>query len=244
MTVTATSNIDILAIGAHPDDVEVGAGGLMAKFNKLGLKTAIIDLSAGELATNGTPEIRGQEALQAAQVLGLSWRKCLNLPDRGLKTSRLTIDKLVQIIRESRPRLILCPYWEDRHPDHVQAARLVEESWFDAGLTKIQAQIKPYRPPQLWHYFLSRAGEPKFIVDVSDYYEIKREAILTHRSQFGRQASSQETFLNCGPGSMLAIVESRDRFLGSSIGYSYGEGFTTRTPLAIDNPLGLMGVPR
>ncbi len=241
---TVISNIDILAIGAHPDDVEVGAGGLMAKFHKLGLKTAIIDLSAGELATNGTPEIREQEALQAAQVLRLSWRKCLNLPDRGLKTSRFNIDKLVRIIRESRPRLMLSPYWEDRHPDHVQAAQLVEEAWFDAGLTKIQTQSKPYRPLQLWHYFLSRAGEPKFIVDVSDDYALKREAILAHLSQFGKQANSQETFLNCGPGSMLAVVESRDRFFGSSIGCTYGEGFTTRTPLAIDNPLGLMGVPR
>ena len=241
---TVISNIDILAIGAHPDDVEVGAGGLMAKFNKLGLKTAIIDLSAGELATNGTPEIREQEALQAARVLGLTWRKCLNLPDRGLKTSRENIDNLVHVIRESRPGLILSPYWEDRHPDHVRAAQLVEEAWFDAGLAKIQTHIKPHRPPQLWHYFLSRAGEPKFIVDVSDYYEIKRVAILAHHSQFGKLVSSQETFLNCGPGSMLAIVESRDRFFGSSIGCFYGEGFTTRTPLAIDNPLGLMGVQR
>lgn len=242
--VKISSKVDILAIGAHPDDVEVGAGGLMAKFNQQGLKTALIDLSAGELATNGTPAIRCQEAQQAAQVLRLAWRKCLDLPDRGIAISRGNINALVQIIRECRPQLLLCPYWEDRHPDHVGAAQLVEEAWFDAGLAKIPTQGNPYRPPHLWYYFLARAGEPKFIVDVAENYEIKREAILAHFSQFGKMAGSRETFLNCGPGSMLSLVESRDRYFGSLIGCSHGEGFTTRTPLAIKNPSGLLGVLR
>ncbi|AQS59744.1 bacillithiol biosynthesis deacetylase BshB1 [Desulforamulus ferrireducens] len=234
--------VDILAIGAHPDDVEVGAGGLMAKFNQLGLKTAIIDLTAGELASNGTPALRSQEAQQAAQILGVVWRSCLGLPDRALAASRANINALVQMIRESQPQLILCPYWEDRHPDHVRAAQLIEEAWFDAGLAKIATQGQPHRPPNLWYYYLSRAGEPKFIIDVGEYYEIKRAAMLAHLSQFGKLAGSKETFLNCGPGSLLSLVESRDRYFGSLIGCSFGEGFTTRTPLAINNPSALLGV--
>ncbi|MCL5781260.1 MAG: bacillithiol biosynthesis deacetylase BshB1 [Firmicutes bacterium] len=236
------SKIDVMAVGAHPDDVEVGAGGLVATFVKSGLKVGILDLTAGELATNGTVEERQEEARRAGEVLGLAWRKCLGIPDRGITTGKENLLQLVEVIRESRPRLILCPYWEDRHPDHVHACRLVQEAWFDAGLTRIGCPLPPFRAGQIWYYFLARAAEPTFIVDVSACYHTKRSAIMAHETQFGKSLNSTETFLNAGPGSLLSIIESRDRYFGSLAGCMYGEGFTTGSPLAIHNPLALLGV--
>jgi len=236
------SKIDILAVGAHPDDVEVGAGGLLTKFIKLGLTVGIVDLTAGEMASNGTPEERRQEALAAAGIMGAAWRQWLGIPDRVIKLDKENILRLVEIIRESRPKLVLCPYWQDRHPDHTATSNLVQEAYFDSGLKKVSANSPAYRPPHLWYYFLARAGEPKFIVDISAVYKIKQRALAAYASQFGREAGQVDTFLNTGPGNMLALVESRDRYYGSLIGCFYGEGFTTGSPLAIGNPLGLLGV--
>ncbi|SHF08265.1 bacillithiol biosynthesis deacetylase BshB1 [Desulforamulus putei DSM 12395] len=231
-----------MAIGAHPDDVEVGAGGLVAKLIKSGLRVGIVDLTAGELATNGTAEERREEARRAGEVLGLTWRQCLAIPDRGITTGKEYLMRLVEVIRKSRPGLILCPYWEDRHPDHVNASRLVQEAWFDSGLTRVGSRLPPFRAGQIWYYYISGAVEPKFIVDVSECYHTKRLAILAHQTQFGKSPNSTETFLNAGPGSLLSVVESRDRYFGSLIGCMYGEGFTTKSPLAIHNPLALLGV--
>ncbi|AEF94558.1 LmbE family protein [Desulfotomaculum nigrificans CO-1-SRB] len=236
------SKVDILAIGAHPDDVETGAGGLLSKFIKLGFTAGIVDLTAGEMATNGNPAERRREALRATEIMGLPWRKCLGIPDRGIQVNRHNIMLLVQVIRESRPKLILCPYWEERHPDHVNACQLVKEAYFDAGLRKIESNWAPFRPQQIWYYFLSRAGEPKLIVDITDVYNIKKAALAAHVTQFGRQTGRWDTFLNTGPGSLMALVESRDRYFGSLIGCMYGEGFTMDTPLAIKNPVTLLEV--
>lgn len=236
------SKIEVMAVGAHPDDVEVGTGGLLATFIKQGLKVGVVDLTAGEMASNGTTEERHEEARRAAEVLGLTWRKCLGIPDRGIATEKKYLLQLVEVIRQSRPRLILCPYWEDRHPDHVNASRLVQEAHFDAGLAKVDCQLPPFRAEQIWYYFLARAAEPTFIVDVSDCYQTKRLAMTAHASQFGKDLNRTETFLNAGPGNMLSIIESRDRYFGSLIGKMYGEGFITPAPLAIHNPLGLLGV--
>ncbi|GAB6180277.1 bacillithiol biosynthesis deacetylase BshB1 [Desulfotomaculum defluvii] len=234
--------IDVLAVGAHPDDIEVGTGGLVAKFINQGLKVGVVDLTAGEMSTNGTTEERRLEAQRAAQILGVAWRKCLGLPDRDVSLIKKNIQALVEVIRESRPQLILCPYWEDRHPDHVNAARLVKEANFDAGLKRFSHHLSAHRAKYIWHYFLSRSVEPQFVVDVSEFYEKKRAAIMAHQTQFGESLQQSETFLNTGPGSMLAIVESRDRFYGAITGCTYGEGFITTAPLAVKNPTYFMGV--
>nr|WP_315990532.1 hypothetical protein [Desulforamulus aquiferis] len=149
---------------------------------------------------------------------------------------------MVKILRECRPTLILAPYWDDRHPDHINTSRLVQESHFSAGLRKLLPDMEPYRPPQVWYYFLSKAAEPKFIVDISDVYNNKRSAVLAHETQFGNKAGRVETFLNYGPGSLLDLMESRDRYFGSLIGVLHGEGFTTKGPLALRNPLNLLEV--
>ena len=235
------TKVDVLAFGAHPDDVEAGAGGLVAKFARAGLRVAIVDITAGEMSTNGTTEERAEEARRAGEILGLAWRKCLGIPDRDIALSKANLLQVVEVMRACQPRLVLCPFWEDRHPDHMQAARLVQEAHFDAGLLKVSTQSEAFRPAQVWHYYLSRASEPKFIVDISEHYITKRQALLAHQTQFGHQAEQLETFLNTGPGSFLALVESRDRYYGSLTGCMYGEGFTTTTALALD-PLALLGV--
>ncbi|MEG6521457.1 bacillithiol biosynthesis deacetylase BshB1 [Desulfotomaculum sp. 1211_IL3151] len=230
-----------MAIGAHPDDVEVGAGGLVARFVHQGIRVGIVDLAAGEMSTNGTVEERRQEAQRAALMLGAVWRKCLGLPDRDIALIKENVQALVTLIRESKPQLIICPYWEDRHPDHVNAAKLTAEANFDAGLKRIAPHLPPHRAKYIWHYFLSTAVEPQFVVDVSPFYEIKRAAIKAHQTQFGKDRE-QQTFLNTGPGSMLSIIESRDRFYGARTGCMYGEGFITTAPLAVKDPSLLMGV--
>lgn len=235
------TKVDVLAFGAHPDDVEVGAGGLVARFVKLGLKVAIVDITAGEMSTNGTPEEREEEAQRAGAILGVTWRNCLGIADRGIVLSKSNLLQIVEIMRAYQPKLILCPYWEDRHPDHINTAKLVQEAHFDAGLGKVLTNNPAFRPAQVWHYFVSRASEPKFIVDISEHYSIKKSAALAHQTQFGNHLSFRETFLNAGPGSLLSLIESRDRYFGSLIGCTYGEGFTTTTPLALD-PMTLLGV--
>lgn len=237
----AISKIDVLAIGAHPDDVEVGAGGLVAKLSKMGLLIGVVDLSAGEMASNGTPEERRLEALNAGEHLNLAWRKCLGIPDRGIEVKEEYVLALTRVIREARPRLILSPYWDDRHPDHVNGSSLIRECHFNSGLRKFLPDVKPYRPSQLWYYFLSRAPEPKYIVDISEVYELKKQAISAYETQFGKGAGKTATYLNHGPGSLIDLIEARDRYFGSLIGVKYGEGFTTQGPLAIKNPLSILG---
>lgn len=234
--------VDVLAVGAHPDDVEVGAGGVLAKLVQSGATAGIVDLTAGEMASNGTVEERRREAVEAAGCIGASWRKCLGLADRGIEINKTTVQLLVDVIREARPSLILCPFWEERHPDHVQACKLVQEAYFDAGLVKIASNFAPFRPETIWYYFLARATEPKFIVDVTEVYEIKRSALFAHASQFGKDTERAGTFLNSGPGNMVELVESRDRYFGALIGCRYGEGFTLSSPLAVRNPLSLLEV--
>lgn len=231
----------MLAFGAHPDDVEVGAGGLVARLVKSGLRVAIVDITAGEMSTNGTPDERAREAQRAGAILGVAWRKCLGIADRDIALTKPNLLQIVEIIRDFKPKLILCPYWQDRHPDHINAAKLVQEAYFDAGLCKVSTKSSAFRPAQVWHYFLSQASEPKFTVDISEYYSIKKSAILAHQTQFGSYLKLKDTFLNAGPGSLLSLIESRDRYFGSLIGCMYGEGFTTTTPLALD-PMGLLGV--
>lgn len=220
----------------------MGAGGLVAKFADQGIRVGIVDLTAGEMSTNGTVEERRQEAQRAALTLGAVWRQCLGLPDRDIALLKDNIQALAKLIRVSRPQLIICPYWEDRHPDHINASKLTTEANFDAGLTKLAPHLPIHRAGGIWHYFLSKAVEAQFVVDVSPYYEIKRAAIMAHQTQFGQGLEQRETFLNTGPGSMLSIIESRDRFFGALTGCRYGEGFITSTPLAVKEPTLLMGV--
>ncbi len=227
--------VDIIAFGAHPDDVEIGAGGFLAKEAALGYKVGIVDLTRGEMGSRGTPDERAGEAGRAAVILGAVWRLNLELPDGNVTVNQESITKVVKVIRTYRPSIILAPYWEDRHPDHVKTGQLVIEAHFKAGLKKFEPEWEAFRPSIVLHYFLNKIGGYSFIVDVSGYYPKKQEAISAYHSQFGPAGLKQLAVL--GVKAPLQVIESRDRFQGAQIGTAYGEAFWVRTPVPVDDPM-------
>jgi len=229
-----TQQIDIIAFGAHPDDVEIGCGGLLAKEARLGYKTAIIDLTRGEMSTNGTVEERQAESAKAMRILGASWRENLEIPDGGIEVNDDYVARVVKVLRTYRPKLILAPYWEDRHPDHAAASRLIQEAHFAAGLRKLMPELPPFRPVEVLYYFLHQDVEPDFVVDVTEVYEQKKAAIMAHESQFGRQNKMLPTILN---GGFPYLLESRNRYYGGKIKTLFAEGFVVKNWLEIRDPL-------
>ncbi len=219
--------VDLMAFGAHPDDVEIGAGGLVASEAAKGFKVAIVDLTRGEMGSRGTVELRAQEADAGRAVLGAAWRTNLSIPDRHITIDDANLLSVVRLLREYRPRLILAPYWVDRHPDHVKASELITEAHFASGLKRFCPELPPYRPSCFFYYFINKTAEPAFIADVTAVYDQKRAAVLAHDSQFD--------------GSYPYGLESRDRFFGSQIRKSFGEGYCTRQPLPIASPLSVWG---
>lgn len=226
--------VDIIVFGAHPDDVEIGCGGLVAKEAALGYRVGIVDLTRGEMGTNGTIEERQAEGEAAAKILGAVWRKNLDIPDRNIQRTDENLTKVVSVLRKYRPTLIIIPYWNDRHPDHVAASNLVTEAHFTSGLIKFLPELKPYRPKEMLYYFLNYEQEPSFVVNVTDYYEQKRQAIKAHESQFGRKNPMIPTVLNTR---FPYRLDSRDRHQGAKINAEFGEGFVVRNMLAIKDPL-------
>lgn len=224
--------LDLLVFGAHADDAEIGMGGTIAKHVQAGYRVGVCDLTEAEMSSNGTVELRRQEAAAASAVLGLSARTNLGLPDRGLEPTRSQIGKIVAEIRRWRPRLVFAPYWVDRHPDHVQCSRLIEEAVFNAKLRQYMPELPPVNVEQLIYYFINDSGDVSIVTDVSGQYELKRQALLAYRSQFDRSASadSVETPLTNG---YLARVEARDSLLGQSKGWAYAEGFAIKRPLGL-----------
>jgi len=228
--------VDFLAFGAHPDDIECGIGGTIAKLTKKGYTVGLVDLTLGEMATNGSVEERQEEAFKAMEILGASFRINLEIPDRGITFSKENIEKVVEVLRKAEPKVIVAPNWVDRHPDHEKAGFLVKEGFFNAGLKKILPMLQPIkRPEKFLRYFLTIPGTPSFVVDVSAYYGIKKKAILAHTSQFSHRPEFTQTFLN--EGQFLGRIESRDLFFGSQIGARYGEGFLMQELLELEHPL-------
>lgn len=229
--------LDLLAIGAHPDDVELTCGGTVAKCARLGYRTGILDLTAGELGTRGTAAGRAREAAAAGKILGASVRECLSLPDGGITVDRRSTLRLMTIIRKYRPKIVLIPHSEERHPDHVHAHALAREASFYAGLRKIGTRLagrrqEPWRPRHLFHYMQWLEFRPSFIVDISDVHGIRMKSILAHRSQFYDPSSSEPSTLLSDKG-FLEFVEARARNFGASIGAKYGEPFYSPSPVGI-----------
>jgi bacillithiol biosynthesis deacetylase BshB1 len=225
--------VDLLAFGAHPDDVEVGVGGIIAKHAGAGLKVAICNLTEAELSSNGNVELRRVEARKAAEILGVAEVLNLGFPDRGLKGTDEQITRIAQVIRLLRPKVVLAPYGEDRHPDHVAASRLVREAVFDAAIRKRQTPggEAPHRVSHFYHYFINDVGQADVIVDVTDVYETKIKAILAYRSQFVREAGEVETPLN--HPTYLAMIRGRDQLWGHQIGALYAEGLASPRPISL-----------
>lgn len=228
--------LDILAFAAHPDDAEVGCAGSLILAADQGLRVAVADLSAGEKSSRGTLNGRGQEKQQAAELLGLTARFCLGLPDTDIGADPAQRMPLIQLIREQRPRIVLAPYWEDRHPDHAAAGRLVREACFFAGASRVGAGA-PHRPEQLYYYMLHRPFEPSFVVDVSAVWERRMAALLAYRSQF--QAAGHDPPTAISRPDFTRFLEARAIYFGAMIGAAYGEAFYLPGPLPLRQIPGL-----
>lgn len=228
--------LDLLAFGAHPDDVELGAGGTLAKMAASGRTVAIVDLTQGEMGSNGTPALRMTEAAEAARILGCAWRRNLGLPDRGLVpgppngggAAAEQVRVLVEVIRAERPQVALIPYWQDRHPDHCAASRLLEEALFTAGLRRYETGQPAWRPPKTVYYFINDVAEPSFFVDITPFQRQKIESMFAHQSQF--QRGEVETRLNSAVG-VPYLIEHRDAWFGARCGVGYAEGFIVKEPI-------------
>jgi len=223
------ATVDVLAFGPHPDDPEIGIGGTLAKHAALGHSVGLCDLTRGEMASNGTPEQRVAEAEEARRVLGAAWRENLALPDRAIGSTPEHARRVAELIRRCRPRVIALPYGQDRHPDHLAAATLVREGVFNAKLRKFQADGDPWQPEWICFYFINDSAPPSFLVDVSDYYDVKRKALACFVSQFSRETGAAQTRLN-SPG-FAQLVESRDAQFGALAGVRYAEGLVTLDPV-------------
>ncbi len=230
------SRADVVAFGAHPDDAEIGCGGTLIKLSEGGATVVLIDLTRGERSTRGDPMTRAREAQRSAEILRLHDRETMDLEDGSITSSSKARRCVAEAIRRWRPRLVLLPYWEDRHPDHIAASRLVYDASFLAGLTKLETDHPPYRPERLVYYMGWHAFSPTFIVDVTAQAERKMEAIYAFESQFCPNAPF-------GPSTRLtspktdALFRSRMAHLGSLIGSTYGEGFLVPGPLDVESPL-------
>lgn len=229
--------VDILAIGAHPDDVELSCAGTLAKEISRGKKVAILDLTQGELGTRGTSEIRAAEAKQAAAILGVSARYNLNFADGFFCNDKEHQLKLIAYIRLLKPEIILCNAVEDRHPDHGRAAKLVTESCFLSGLQKVQTVHEEqhqdaWRPKQLYHYIQWNDAKPDFVVDISDQIKTKIQVVKAYESQFYKSGTTPNTPISTE--NFLNSITYRAADLGRLIGVDYAEGFTTSRLLAVN----------
>jgi N-acetylglucosamine malate deacetylase 1 len=223
--------VQILAVGAHPDDVEISCGGTLALATRQGFAVGILDLTRGELSTNGTVEERAAEATLAAQALGVAERRNAELPDGGINPADPEqVRRVVALLRVLRPGVLLSHAPVDRHPDHVEASRLVDRAWYLAGLRQFKADGEPHRAEGRY-FFVSRVViEPTFIVDITSVWEDKRRAVLAHKSQVERSGtSSTPTPLN--DPDFLGRIEARARYFGGQIGVRYGEPFRSTEPI-------------
>src|ERR1700682_4804030 len=176
--------LDLLAIAAHPDDAEMTCGGTLIKMAGRGYKTGILDLTAGEMGSRGTPETRAKEAAKAAKLLGVSWRGTLGVPDSDVQPARQHKLKLAAVIRELRPKTVILPYWEARHPDHYHASTLGYEGCFLAGLKQLPLDGEPHRPFKILYSTAYAPLHSTFVVDITEEFKQRHEAILAYRSQF------------------------------------------------------------
>jgi N-acetylglucosamine malate deacetylase 1 len=227
--------LDLLAIAAHPDDVELTCGGTLLKMAQRGYKTGILDLTAGEMGTRGTPETRAKEAARAAKILRVSYRGTLGVPDSDVQPSYPHKLALAQKIRELRPHTVILPYWEARHPDHYHASTLGYEGCFLAGLKALRIAGEPFRPHKIL-YCTSFEGMPAtFVVDISKQYETRRRAILAYASQFRPAASERKQRVYLAIDELDSKMDLLARRNGDLIGVKYGEPFLQKEPLQIED---------
>lgn len=225
--------LDLLAIAAHPDDVEQTCGGTLLRSAEAGYRTGIIDLTAGDMGTRGTPETRLSEAADAARVLNVSHRENLYFPDARLENSLAGRMTLAQRLRELRPRAVILPYWDGRHPDHYRASEIGYEACFLAGLKKIDQYTEPHRPYKIIYASLYANVTPSFVVDISRHFDRRMESLLCYRSQYGRTQDGATIFPD--ESEIRERLAAIARFYGNLIGVRYGEPFVVKETMRIDD---------
>jgi bacillithiol biosynthesis deacetylase BshB1 len=228
--------LDLLAIAAHPDDVELTCGGTLLKASEQGYKTGILDLTAGEMGTRGTPETRLKEAAKAASLLRVSHRENLFLPDAHLEASKPMKMAVAQRIRALRPHTVILPYWEGRHPDHYAAARLGYEGCFLAGLKQLPIEGEAFRPFKILYstiYF--REVRPTFVVDISRYFDQRYKAILAYHSQFRPKAKDKKSKVDIPLDRLHHEVNLIARYYGQMAGVEYAEPFLVKEVMQVED---------
>jgi N-acetylglucosamine malate deacetylase 1 len=235
-----TRTLDVLAFSPHPDDAEIGCGGALALAVKAGLRVGIADLTAAEKSTRGNPQLRQVEAAAAAEILGLTERFGLGLPDSEVGSGDGHRDIIIDTIRRTRPTVVWAPFGHDRHPDHAATARLVEDAVFLAGVAKV-ATGPPHRPARLYHYMIHHPFPPSFVSDISAVWEQKAAAIMAYESQFGSAPGEPDTALS--HPRFLRQVEARAIHYGAMIGVAHGEPFHCEGPIAMQPFAGIAPTP-
>ncbi len=237
-------NVDVLAVFAHPDDMELTVGGTLLKLKSIGYKTGALDITQGEMGTRGTVEGRAQEATEAAQILKLDMRENLELPDGHVWITEETRTKLVRVLRKLKPKIIFTHQADDPHPDHNHIVGLVREAARLASMKNYDGEfgLERINVPMVAHNVFSHRTTPSFIVDISDFLEEKMQAIAAHRSQF-YDPESKELETRLTDKNFLAELENRSRYYGSLIGVKAGEPFYVREALNVDDPIELLTRP-
>ncbi len=222
--------VDLLVFGPHPDDLEIGLGGSIARHVSLGFRVGLCDLTAGEMGSNGTVEERLAEAEAARAAVGALWRINLRWPDRAIGSSPDHARSAAELIRRARPRVVAAPYWSDRHPDHVIASHVLTEAVFNSGLRRFAAEGDPWKPEWTCYYFINDSVTPSFVIDVSEQYDTKRRALACHATQF-RPSDAGAVQTRLTSSSFQQLVESRDAQFGALAGVAFAEGVVVREPL-------------
>jgi bacillithiol biosynthesis deacetylase BshB1 len=222
--------VDLLVFGPHPDDIEIGLGGTVARHAALGFRVGLCDLTAGEMGSNGTVEERLAEAEAARAVLGAAWRINLRWPDRGIGSRPDHVKSAAALIRRTRPRTVAIPYWSDRHPDHPAGSHVLTEAVFNAGLRRYEAEGAAWKPDWTCYYFINDSAAASFVVDVSEHYEAKRRALACYVSQF-RPAGSAAVETRLTSPQFQQLVESRDAQFGALAAVAFAEGVVVKPPV-------------
>jgi bacillithiol biosynthesis deacetylase BshB1 len=229
--------LDVLAIGAHPDDVELGMGGFLLRMKSLGYTTGIVDLTRGEMGSRGTPEIRAQEAQAAGSLLGVRVRKNLDLGDGHLELNLANRHALAYAIRELKPTFVVGPYFNDKHPDHAAAGAIMKYASYDARMAKLDLGLPPHSCRMLLYYPCHIYVTPSLVVDITPHFEQKMAAVSAYKSQFGDSNDNYSSdYVHIGITDYILHIKSRCGHFGSLVGVSYGEGFFSQDPLLINDP--------
>jgi N-acetylglucosamine malate deacetylase 1 len=227
-------HLDVLAIAAHPDDVEITCGGLLIQMVKRGRSVGVLDLTQGEKGTLGDENDRAKEAAAAATLMGLTWRGNLALPDSALEHVQPSKLKIAEVIRGTRPELVILPHWEQRHPDHLACSKLGYDACFFAGLKKMELDGVPHRPRKIIYASYYRNTDYSFLVDISDVFDQKCRAVAAYASQFGDPQIAKTVFQ---PGAdIYDLMRVHDGWLGSRVGVQYAEAYTIKEQMLVDDP--------